>query len=533
MTARMLNRRGVLAGAAAAGGQALGLGLIASHGALAGSGGDVKVQFGALAPFSYDRLDAEARELALKPYEAPQIARPDILEAIDYDAYQKLNYRPELSLALDKEKKLPAQLFHLGRYFKEPVRIYLLEGNAAREVLYSPSLFEMPADHVAHGLPDNAGFAGYRIMSPSLKNDWLAALGASYFRTSGPFDQYGLSARGLAIDTGLPTPEEFPRFSRYYLSLGEGGALVVHGLLESPSVAGAYKMVMVRSTDQRGVHRIVSEIEARLYARKDVKRLGVSPFSSMFWYGKHSPVKGADWRPQIHDSDGLAILTGVGERIWRPLNNPTWVTTSTFSDRDIRGFGLLQRDRDFTHYLDDGVFYERRPSVWVEPLDAWGEGALHLLEIPTGDEIHDNIALYWNPAEPFKAGDRRVFRYRLTWLDDIAFPESLAQAMSTYRGLGGIPGQPRPKGVTKYVIDWHGPVFRGLDRSSGVEALISASRGQIGNVECHPVETQPESWRTLFDLTVEGREPVDLRSCLRRNDTAISETWLFQHWPLG
>lgn len=484
-------------------------------------------------PFSYDTLRSWSQMIAASPFQPAHVARPDLLERINYDAYQQLRYRPDKSLRLDRDQRFPVQLFHLGHYFREPVRIFIVEGSEAREVLYTPELFDSPADHPARFLPENAGFAGFRVMMPDLKTDWLAVLGASYFRTSGPFNQYGLSARGLAIDTGLPTPEEFPRFTNFWLEGGEqGGAkLTIHALLESPSVAGAYRIRAVRLSDAREIHRIVMEIECDLFARKDIRRLGVAPFSSMFWYGEHSRRLASDWRPEIHDSDGLAIWTGSGERIWRPLNNPRRVTTNAFVDSDIKGFGLLQRDRDFVHYLDDGVFYERRPSVWVEPLDPWGPGAVHLLEIPTDDEVHDNVAVYWCPDQPFMTGERRRYRYRLTWLDDIAFPETLARATATWTGAGGRPGHKRPRGVRKFVIDWQGPALANIGRNDGAEIVVTMSRGTVSNAYAHPVVDQRERWRALFDVEAGGTEPVDMRAYLRMGNRALSETWLYQYFP--
>jgi periplasmic glucans biosynthesis protein len=482
-------------------------------------------------PFSFEQLKAWAHMLAGEPFRPAEVVRPDVLEKIDYDAHQQLKFRPEKSLRPGKH--FPIQLFHLGHYFRESVRIFIVEGGEAREVPYRTSLFESPADHPARQLPANAGFAGFRVMTPELKTDWLAFLGASYFRTSGPFNQYGLSARGLAIDTGLPTPEEFPRFTKFWLEADEHPSprFTTYALLESPSVTGAYRIRSERVTNSLGIHRIVMEIECELMARKDIQRLGVAPFSSMFWYGEHNRKLAADWRPEIHDSDGLAMWTGAGERIWRPLNNPRRVTTNTFVDRDIRGFGLLQRDRNFVHYLDDGIFYERRPSVWVEPLDGWGPGALHLLEIPTDDEVHDNIAVYWSPDQPFRAGEQRRYRYRLTWLDDIPFPETLARAIGNWTGMGGRPGQKRPQGVRKFVIDWQGPVLAGLGRKDGVELVATVSRGTVTNAYAYPVVDQRERWRALFDVNVSGTDPVDMRVFLRKGEQPLTETWLYQYFP--
>jgi glucans biosynthesis protein len=491
------------------------------------------VAMGPAEPFSFDLLAERAAKEAASPWQAATLTANDILNRIDYDAYQQIKFKPEMSLILDAKRQLPVQLFHLGKFSRDPVKIHVAKDGSAHEILYKANLFDTPEGHPARELPDGIGFAGFRVMAPDLKTDWLAFLGASYFRTSGPYNQYGLSARGIAIDTGAATPEEFPRFTEFWLESGgsKGNLFVVYAYLDGPSITGAYRMTAHRSVDTRNVARIDMEIEARLFARRDIGRLGIAPFSSMYWYGETSKRQIVDWRPEIHDSDGLAIWTGAGERIWRPLNNPPRVMSNAFVDNDVRGFGLLQRDRDFVHYLDDSVFYERRASIWVEPLEPFGEGEVHLLEIPTDDEIHDNIAAYWCPTELFKAGTDRRYRYRLRWLDDIPFPGSLARATATWTGIGGRPGHKRPEGVRKFVIDFQGSAFKGLGRNDGVELIVTPSRGTLSNDYCHPVVDQRERWRALFDLEATGPEPVDIRAYLRRGDRALTETWVFQFFP--
>lgn len=527
-----LNRRHVLKAAAGFSAAAAGLsGWADLARAVTGVSGS---ELGPAKSFSFEALQARAEALAKEPFAKAVVPSPELLDAIDYDQYQKIKFKPEKSVKLDSNGRMPVQFFHLGKYAHDPVRMHVIEAGQSREVLYSPSLFDIPDGHPAKKLQGGTGFAGFRIMAPDLKTDWFAAMGASYFRTSGPYNQYGLSARGIAIDTAMPTPEEFPRFSEYWLegaSSDSTAPLTIYGLLDGPSLTGAYRMRVDRLTDTRDVHRITQDIDAVLFARKDVARLGIAPFSSMFWYGEASRKQSADWRPEIHDSDGLSILTGSGERIWRPIGNPPRVMTSTFLDHDVKGFGLLQRDRDFVHYLDDGVFYERRPSVWVEPLDPWGKGAVQLVEIPTDDETFDNIVAYWAPDEQLKAGQKRQWRYRLSWLDDIEFPEAVARATGTWTGMGGRPGHKRPDGVRKFVIDYQGSVFEGLGRTDNVELVVSASRGEVSNSYNHPVVDQRQRWRAFFDIQATGDEPVDLRAFLRKGDRALSETWIFQYFP--
>jgi glucans biosynthesis protein len=485
-------------------------------------------QLGPPVPFDFERLRATARALAARPHVEPAAQHAKILEAIDYDAHQTIRFRPERALWAGEAGRLPVQFFHLHRYAQLPVEMHVVEDGEARELLYQADDFTIGSKKIARELPGDLGFAGFRVMDgPGMATDWLAYQGASYFRTSGSLGQYGLSARGLAIDTAMPWPEEFPRFSQFWLQPGAADdRIVVYALLEGPSVAGAYQFDWQRSDGA------VVDVRAELFCRTDIARLGMAPLTSMFWFGENNRHQATDWRPEIHDSDGLALWTGTGERIWRPLENPPRVQTSVFVDRDPKGFGLLQRDRAFHDYEDDGVFYDRRPSVWVEPLGDWGAGAVQLVEIPTDDEIHDNIVAYWVPEAKVEAGSAWSFRYRLHWHADEPHPPTVARVLHTRTGRGGVPGQPRPEGVRKFVIDFDGGQLEHLTRDAEVEPVIATSRGRIDNPYALQI-VATRRWRAVFDLAVSGSEPVELRCFLRLGERTLSETWLYQHWPQG
>ena len=477
--------------------------------------------------FRFDDLIERAREMAGSAYEPPHIIAPDVLERIDYDAHWKIRYRDDATFN-PPGTNAEVQLFHQGRYFREPVHVAVVDGVEAREILYSKSYFDMPDDSPAQELPHNIGFAGFRVMRPGLKPDWVSFLGASYFRTDGPFAQYGISARGLAIDTGLSRPEEFPRFSHFYLAApeAEGDDLTVYALLESRSVTGAYKFGLRRDAPDGGHWTTVS---AHLFFRRQVERLGIAPLTSMYWYSERDERFGTDWRPEIHDSDGLALATGGGERLWRPLNNPTIPRTSSFADTNPKGFGLIQRDREFLHYQDDGVFYDRRSSVWVEPIGDWGQGAVQLVELPTDDETKDNIVAYWAPANRGGEGTELTFDYRLHWIDRDPVPV-VATVVSTRQGLAGAPGQDAIPNADKMVIDFEGEVLDGLKRGD-VQAVVTLARGKVvTEAAAWPIVGTPY-WRLAFDFEPEGDEPVEVRAYLQKDGEAFSETWIGQMLP--
>jgi glucans biosynthesis protein len=496
------------------------------------------LRFGAAQPFSYEWLKNHAKTLAAGPYQPPPQPDPNIVANIDYDAYGKLKYKQDFALYGDGQPGVfPITFMFVGHYFPKTVRMFALEKGVkqAREILYDPKYFDIPTGSVAQRLADNPSCtAGFWVMEAKTgpldwhrEEPWVTFLGASYFRAKGELGQVGISARGIALTPGGSGPEEFPDFVAFWFAPAESASepLECYALLNGPSVTGAYRFALQRTK------AVITDVEATLFFRNPVERLGLAPLTSMYWYSETVKPIAVDWRPEVHDSDGLAIWNGNGERLWRPLNNPPRIIISSFSDENPRGFGLMQRDRSFDHYLD-GVMYEKRPSVWIEPVGNWGSGAVHLVEIPTDDEINDNIIAYWCPTKPIQANDQIDLRYRLHWVASEPNPSSLARCVATRLGRGGRAGQPHPAGVRKFMVEFLGDPLMGLREDAKPEPILWASRGTFSysNTEKVPGGV-PGLWRAEFDLVVDGHDPVEMRLFLKMGDQVLTETWLYQYHP--
>jgi glucans biosynthesis protein len=502
-------------------------------GALLASGGRTLAAEPAAAtrPFDFAWLKGQARALASQPFRpAPKIPHQRLID-LGYDHYQALRFRREQALWGKDERGFRAEFFHMGRGFAEPVAIHEIIDGRAHEVKFDSKMFDYSKSGLnPGGVTRGLGFAGFRLHTATdWERDVASFLGASYFRAiSTDTRQFGLSARGLAIDTALDRPEEFPRFTSFWFErpVQHARNLVLYALLDSESASGAYRFDI-----QPGAPTLM-DVDCAVYPRKPIERLGIAALTSMYQTGENDRRMANDWRPEIHDSDGLAMLTGSGEWLWRPIANPAGLRVSSYLDRNPRGFGLLQRDRNFEHYQDDGAFYERRPSLWIEPKSAWGAGTVQLVEIPTVDETFDNVVAYWNPATKPKPGDEILYAYRMYWCTEFPITLPLAHTVATRTGIGGVVGQKRRHFSWRFAIDFAGGELATIPNNGTVEPVITASRGVVDITSARPLQPL-QGYRAMFDLRLmdDGTDTVDLRVFLRANGQPLTETWIYQWNP--
>ena len=481
-------------------------------------------------PFDYTWLKGRARKLSSEPYHAPPDKVPQKIKSLDWDQYQSIAYRNDHALWVNDKLRFKAKFFHLGMYATQSVKIHEVENGQARELAYDPAMFNYGKSGLKGAeLPKDLGFAGFRVnFHTDPVRDVTAFLGASYFRAVGGEWQYGLSARGLAIDCGMERPEEFPRFSEFWLEqpAQQSDVLTVYALLDSPSVTGAYRFLIKPGAT------LVMDVDAALYPRKTIERVGIAPLTSMFLYAENDKRINNDWRPEIHDSDGLAMWSGNGEWIWRPLVNPAHLRFNAYADNNPRGFGLMQRDRDFDHYQDDGVFYDKRPNLWVEPKAGWGKGSIQLVEIPTVDETFDNIVAFWNPEAKPQPGQELLFGYKLYWGAKIPVTPKLATAVATRTGIGGVIGKQRSYFSWRFAVDFAGGELATLGKNAKVVPVISATHGEVEIPSARPLD-EINGYRAIFDVKIadDVKGPIDLRLYLSAGGKALTETWLYQWTP--
>jgi len=476
-------------------------------------------------PTAFDPMQVRqlARDLAQKPYKAPDTSLPPQLKDLSYDQYRKIRFIPDR--ALWRSDKLPFQLqfFHRGFYFTNRVDVYEVDNGQARHIPYSSSMFSF--EGVTPPDPNqDIGFAGFRIHAPMNRPDYYdevaVFLGASYFRAIAKNEGYGLSARGLAINTGNPKGEEFPLFKTFWVErpAPNTGSLAVHALLDSPSASGAYLFTI------RPGEVTTFDSEVALYPRADIADAGLAPLTSMFLFGPSDRAGVDDFRPAVHDSDGLAMHNGRDEMLWRALANPKDLQISAFADTNPRGFGLLQRPRDFRDFEDLESRYEKRPSLWIEPIGNWGDGDVRLIEIPSKEEIHDNMVAFWRPREALRAKGEYNLTYRMHWGPIDQRPLPLAKIMATRAGAGGAPD------TRLFVLDIAGDKLKEATPPEQVRGDVSANKGKIDNVVSQP-NPATGGWRLSFTLAPNKEPVVELRAQLMINDQPLSEIWLYRWTP--
>lgn len=479
--------------------------------------------------FGFDDVAAIAKAEAAKPYAAPASKLPKELADLTYDQHRDIRFRPPQALWRAQGLPFELQFFHLGKFFTQPVQLSEItpEGQV-KPIRFDPALFDYGKNNQLHPARwGDIGFAGFRVAyalnTPTYKDELVVFLGASYFRALGAGQAYGLSARGLAIDTVGGAGEEFPRFKAFWIErpAPEAKTLTIHALLDSAHSTGAYRFVV-----QPGTQTLV-DVQSRLYVRAGVSTLGLAPLTSMFHHGENDPRAG-HFRPEIHDSDGLSLaLSPRGseavEWLWRPLTNPKRLTVSSFAAERLRGFGLMQRDRSFTSYEDTEAHYERRPSAWVQPLNDWGPGRLELMQLNTPDETNDNVVAYWVPATVPAPGQPLDFSYRLHWQGAEWQRPTSGWTVQSRAGQGF---QPLGQNEFQYVVDFTGPALEKLPADAAVDAVASANaNAQVLEAIAHHNPANG-TWRmSLRGRRLDPAQPVELRAYLRNGADALTETW--------
>jgi len=434
--------------------------------------------------FSFDNVVKKAEELAARPFENPDGAVPDFLLNISYDQWRKIRFRPNMSLWRNEKLPFEAQFFHPGLFYNRLVGINIVHDGGALRLPFSTNFFEYGDNAFASktgSVP--LDFTGFRLHFPLNRDDYkdevAVFLGASYFRAVARGTQYGLSARGLAVDTAMQSGEEFPYFREFWIEKPEQDAeqIAVCALLDSPSLAGAYRFILTPGEET------VMDVECMLFLRRDVQKIGIAPLTSMYLYGEPENGRDGDFRPEVHDSDGLLYHSEEGEWTWRPLANPKRLAVLSAPLQNPRGFGLMQRDWLFDHYQDLEARYEKRPSLWIEPLSEWGEGNVELVEIPTEQEIHDNIVAYWVPAKTPETAEGRpkgdtpeyprtmTFAYRMRWLQPHRPVHELGRVMATRIAAGNSPE------MMKFVLDFEGDELSELPAGAGLTSIVTVGDG--------------------------------------------------------
>ncbi|MDD0976050.1 glucan biosynthesis protein G [Pseudomonas sp. TNT2022 ID681] len=490
---------------------------------LAGSALVCLLSAGQLWAFNLDDVAAKAKDLAGQKYEAPKSNLPAVFRDMKYADYQKIRFLPEKAEWANDKTPFKLSFYHQGMHFDTPVKINEITATTVEEIKYDPSRFDFGDVQFDPKATEKLGYAGFRVLYPINKADKqdeiMTLLGASYFRVVGKGHVYGLSARGLAIDTALPSGEEFPRFTEFWVERPKANDkhLVIYALLDSPRSTGAYRLTLRPGSDT------IVDVKSRVYLRDHVSRLGIAPLTSMFLFGGNQPSKVPNYRPALHDSEGLSIHAGNGEWLWRPLNNPKHLAVSNFSVENPRGFGLLQRNRAFSYYEDLDDNYQKRPSTWIEPKGDWGKGTVDLVEIPTADETNDNIVAFWSPEKLPEPGVPFEYDYRLHWtIDESAFHSpDLGWVKQTLRSTGDVKQSNlirQPDGSVAFLIDFEGPVLAKLPEETAVRSQVSL--GDNAELVENNLRYNPEikGWRLTLRFKVKDQsKAVEMRAALVRD----------------
>ncbi len=485
--------------------------------------------------FTYDDVIKRARELAAAPFDSSVPTLPENLAKLDFDAWRDIRFRSDKAMLGNTGGPFRLHMFHLGHLFKRPVTINTMRDGIATPVPYSAALFDYGRTKFDKQLPVNLGFSGFRIHYPLNKpgqgDELVSFVGSSYFRFLGRGQQYGLSARGLSVNTGLlNNQEEFPFFREFWFDTPGPSAdrITVFALLDSESLAGAYKFEFFPTKNS------YVDVTATVCVRTPQAGIGVAPLTSMYFMGENDRHmndrnKYDDFRPEMHDSDGLQYQTASGEWVWRPLRNPFIQKVAYFDAPDVRGFGLIQRDRDFDHYQDIELAYEARPSYWIEPKGKWGEGRLELIELATKDETFDNVILAWRPKDPVTPDHPLSIAYRITSTLETEKIGAGGYVLNTFEAPAIALGSSERAelGKRRFMVEFvGGDVGYYLSDPGQIEIVATASNGKIFRSFVTP-NPKINGLRAHIDVQIVPEQSTELRLFLKAGGKPLTETWVY------
>jgi len=472
-------------------------------------------------PFTFDTLLADAKRRAGAPYTPQHNRLPAGLDKLSPEQYRSIRFNPDAGIWRAEQLPFRLELLRASYAMQTVVTVSTVENGEARDVVATPAMFEMesafPEQLRKMSLPLSGFRVRSRINSNKVWDEFLVFQGASYFRAVAKNLLYGLSARGLAINTAEPSGEEFPAFTHFWIERpsAHANALVIYALLESESTTGAY-----RFTVQPGVETL-TDVDLTLFPRTEMRVAGIAPLTSMFLFDETNRGRLDDYRPEVHDSDGLQVATASGEQIFRPLANPIKLQVSTFTTQQPKGFGLVQRSRQQSDFQDFDAQYERRPSAWVEPQGEWGAGSVELVEIPSGRETNDNIVVFWRPTQPLTPGHPAHFAYRIVWNAEPALPKSLGKTVASRSGAS-LDGKRRV-----FLLDFVGAG----EKVDGLRLDLNSSAGRISNATLMS-NSALHGLRASFEIDPRDAELIELRLRIMRGDRPVTETWLYR-WTSG
>ena len=481
--------------------------------------------------FSFQTVMDKAEELASSSWQAPPQV-PKFLQQLGYHDYQGIRFKPERSLWADDDTPFGVMLLPPGLFYHHAVALNVVEGDQTEPLMFDKTQFSYPNSELERLVPADLGYAGFKLtfpfFEPEVANQFLVFAGASYYRAVGRHNNFGLSGRGIAVNTGLPSGEEFPSFIEFWLKKPEPGAqtMTFYGLLDGRSLTGAYEFQVTPGDET------VMRVRSVLYPRNDIELIGVAPLTSMFYYGENTLRPYGEWRPEVHDSDGLLIHDGNSQEwLWRPLNNPAALSMDYFATEQVRGFGLLQRDADFRSYMDAEAGYGTRPSAWVEPEGDWGRGHVVLTQLPTPDETNDNIVAFWTPAERLPGKQAHEFNYLVRFGNADLADNPMARAVDSFLGDGTRIGGGDAEGAVRVIVDFAGGPLDERGADAPVTARVTAM--EEGEVLEHFVEyvAALERWRLSILVRPAANRPLSLRAYLHEGEEALSETWSYQLLP--
>ena len=474
---------------------------------------------------NFEYVQKQAELLSKSKYNEPLKIKNDLT----IDEYSQITFNASKALWMNEALLFRLEFFHLGYIYNTPLAVNEFKGLYSQDIRFTNDLFNFGNlnKDTSDKAKDLEGYAGLKILCqlnrPNQFDELISVLGNEKFRALGRYNIYGLYAAPL-ITIGINNKINLAHYTKFWLGKPESKSdhLTMCAIADSPEATIAFHYEIYPGDDTK------VKTKSTIYPRIDTLSVGIAPMSTLYFSGINTLSRYNLYYSQFHYSDNL-IISSEKNVFSQPLENYEQTVVNEVKTKDIKFFGLSQRDRNYDHYQTLFIALHLMPTLWIKPDNDWQKGKVVLVETPANNPNTLNIYAFWVPEEKLHKGKVYSYDYTMHWAINEPDPDTGPGCVSSTKvGLDGD--------NICFAIKFTGTMLKKLPAVANITSLTTiSSNSKITDIKIQkdPFDNQ---WIALITASkpvkVDNKQSqVSLSCTLMYGNKPITETWMYK-WIL-